>query len=416
MKHITIIDKKMFLLLLFVLLPLNTLVVAQDDDDPLPQTKINKNLKPLALDEFYSKREMQIAPALKGQLQKIRGDIHSKKLLFQVGYTTAMDQKLEELAGTKLPANLPQLAASQNQVAHQFIQLDSDARREFERLYPDKLPDLKIKPNAKLKAFDWRKHDKVTPVRNQRACGSCWAFTALGAYESSYLIRNNIAIDASEQYVLNCATGNSNNDAGSCAGGWWMPVFEYLIKHGVAKEVDAPYQWTDQPCNNTVATPYRAVAWGFVKPDGAIPSVAEMKQALIEYGPLAVAVRVTGAFQAYTGGVFNEMAAGSINHGVTLIGWDDNKGAWLIKNSWGTGWGSTCEYGSERGYMWITYGSNSIGVAAAWVRAQSVFYKLPDRFYKLLPIVIKPLPKPIINTSTQFKKNVATKPIETDDE
>jgi cathepsin L len=80
---------------------------------------------------------------------------------------------------------------------------------------------------------------------------------------------------------------------------------------------------------------------------------------------LAVAVRVTSAFQHYTGGVFNERDGGNVNHGVTLIGWDDNKQAWLIKNSWGTGWG-------EDGYMWINYNSNSIGYRAAWVQARNI--------------------------------------------
>ena len=69
--------------------------------------------------------------------------------------------------------------------------------------------------------------------------------------------------------------------------------------------------------------------------------------------------------------MFNEYDLSTVNHGVTLIGWDDSKvagdrkGAWLIKNSWGTGWG-TAAGGPERGYMWIAYGSNNIGYGAAW--------------------------------------------------
>lgn len=81
-------------------------------------------------------------------------------------------------------------------------------------------------------------------------------------------------------------------------------------------------------------------------------------------GPLAVAVNVTANFQSYTSGVFNENDNSGINHGVTLIGWDDNRNAWLIKNSWGTNWG-------DNGYMWINYNSNNIGYAAAWVKAKN---------------------------------------------
>jgi hypothetical protein len=83
---------------------------------------------------------------------------------------------------------------------------------------------------------------------------------------------------------------------------------------------------------------------------------------LCEHGPLAIAINATPAFQAYTSGTFNENDQGNINHAITLIGWDDSRNAWLIKNSWGTGWGMS-------GYAWVAYGSNRVGDGAAWVRA-----------------------------------------------
>jgi hypothetical protein len=78
--------------------------------------------------------------------------------------------------------------------------------------------------------------------------------------------------------------------------------------------------------------------------------------------------------------VFDEHSPGNINHAITLIGWDDSKQAWLIKNSWGTGWGSTCEYGTERGYMWIGYDSNKVGFNAAFVRAQQLAINLSGKW------------------------------------
>lgn len=119
------------------------------------------------------------------------------------------------------------------------------------------------------------------------------------------------------------------------------------------------------PANSDqILTAYdRALAWGYVneqKPD-QLPSVAQLKQALIEHGPLAMPIHGDACFSVYQGGVFNGHNAGEPNHVVVLIGWDDQKQAWLIKNSWGEEWG-------EKGFGWVAYGSNSIGQFAAWIQ------------------------------------------------
>lgn len=101
--------------------------------------------------------------------------------------------------------------------------------------------------------------------------------------------------------------------------------------------------------------PYKAVAWGYVDSTVEIPSVAALKKALFEYGPLGVTVAVTPAFQAYTSGVFNEGSNADINYAVLLVGWNNSKQAWRIKNSWGKDWG-------ESGYMWIAYTTNNDNV------------------------------------------------------
>ena len=119
-----------------------------------------------------------------------------------------------------------------------------------------------------------------------------------------------------------------------------------------------------QANTDRIATPFdRALAWGYVnekKPD-ELPSVEQLKKALIEYGPLVGPLRGDNCFSVYQGGVFNGHNLGDPTHDVVLIGWDDEKQAWLIKNSWGEEWG-------EKGYGWIAYGSNNIGRFAAWIQ------------------------------------------------
>ena len=84
-----------------------------------------------------------------------------------------------------------------------------------------------------------------------------------------------------------------------------------------------------------------------------------MKSVLLRRGPLAVAVSVGNEFFAYKSGVFSYNRHATSNHGVTIIGWHDSLNAWLIRNSWGIGWGMA-------GYMWITYGVSGIGDGAAY--------------------------------------------------
>jgi cathepsin L len=291
-------------------------------------------------------RELKAPLKIKQTLQTLRGQIAAQKLTFEVGYTAAADFPLSQLATLKAPADLSAQIKKQNALA--LLQL-----KKFV---------VPVAPicSAGAASYDWRKGGGSTPVKDQGGCGSCWDFATLGAFEGSWRIINHETVNASEQDVLDCS------GAGSCAGGWW--AFNYLINKKVAAEVSYPYTAVKGACK-AKARPYGAAAWGYVGTDHNIPSVAALKQALCAHGPLAVAVNATSAFQHYTGGVFNEHNTTKINHGVTLIGWSDSKKAWLVKNSWGTGWGSTCDYGTERGYIWIAYGSNNIGYAAAWTKA-----------------------------------------------
>jgi len=100
-------------------------------------------------------------------------------------------------------------------------------------------------------------------------------------------------------------------------------------------------------------------SWGYVGNSWSVPSTTAIKNAIYTYGPISVEVAVDGYFEGYSGGVFNANTAPFINHAVVLVGWDDTNGCWIMKNSWGTGWG-------ESGYMRIAYGCDQIGYGAAY--------------------------------------------------
>src|SRR5262245_21145220 len=338
-------------------------------------------------------REAKATAEVKAQLAKWRTRIQEDKLPYSVAYTTVLDRPKRMLTGTVAPKGLGQLMKKQGEVAAKLVEADDKAKASFKTTAKVALPGETLRKDLKLfslyTSFDWRTKGKVTPVRDQGGCGSCWAFGALGAYEGNYLIRNGgsaSGLDLAEQHILSCSK------AGSCGGGWHAGVFDFLIKTGTCRESALPYKGKDNPCPPKVSTPYRAVCWGYVPAQANhIPTVANMKKALLEHGPLVVALDVTNPFFAYHSGVFVDYATPTdpnkvkINHDVTLVGWNDKEKAWICKNSWGTGWG-------DKGYFKIRWNNNCIGYGAAWVRAKSNFYHLPPFFFKLMPNIL-PHPK-----------------------
>lgn len=228
----------------------------------------------------------------------------------------------------------------------------------------DRNTPLEIAPSTSLSAFGWNGSKTSTIVQYQGICGSCWAFTSAAVYETNYLLKNGKKLDVSEQAILDCAVDKSGNDAGSCDGGWYGGVFDYLTVKGAKTESEDPYKGKSGFCSSSSKTKYTVIKWGYVRRDAGIPSVKEMKEAIAKYGAVAATVKVTPAFQAYKSGIFDEHASVSapndVNHAITIVGWDDGKQAYLVKNSWGPNWG-------DKGYIWVEYGSNNIGYGAAWV-------------------------------------------------
>lgn len=220
---------------------------------------------------------------------------------------------------------------------------------------------------SQIKKYDLRIKKLIGPIRNQGECGACWAFAAAACYESNYAIKNKKLINVSEQDMVNCIYS-----ANGCQGGFPHLVFDAMCndRKRIADEKSQPYLSLISDCSDK-GSKYEAVNYGLLDYSYILPILRpfvtdlEIKEAIYYHGAVASGVYVGTEFLRYKEGVFSEHGNGRIaNHAVNIIGWDDEKGAWLIRNSWGNEWGID-------GYMWLEYGTNRIGSGASWVEAKT---------------------------------------------
>jgi C1A family cysteine protease len=217
-------------------------------------------------------------------------------------------------------------------------------------------------------AFDWRTKGVVPGVRDQGPCGSCWAFGTVGIMESAVKIATGVMTDLSEQFLVSC-----NRDGWGCVAGGYTKANKYhkdtlgmdQSQIGAVLESDMPYTASDSPCSIIVNHPYRLSDWQFVTgSEFTMPTISQIKNAIYTYGPVEAGVYVGSAFQGYSGGIFSTNETDSTfptwtNHRIILVGWDDSGQYWILRNSWGSGWG-------EGGYMRIKYNTSLVGQGTTW--------------------------------------------------
>jgi C1A family cysteine protease len=199
-------------------------------------------------------------------------------------------------------------------------------------------------------SLDWRNNggNFVTPVRNQGGCGSCWAFAATAALESLTLRVNNtpgVDLNLSEQVLVSCG------GAGSCSGGYISYASDYIRNTGLPLETCYPYTATNGSCGSACASyssaTYRIQSWSWVTTTS--PTVNAIRDALVSYGPLVTTFDVYNDFFSYMSGVYTHTTGDYAGgHAVLIVGYDDAGQYFIVKNSWGPGWG-------EAGYFKIAY-------------------------------------------------------------
>ena len=211
--------------------------------------------------------------------------------------------------------------------------------------------------------FDLRDWGWVTPIKNQGNMQSCWAFATAGTLESAILRYLGISISLSENNIQDIGIQYSRYGiSGMTEGGLIGAGGDYAL--GWFGLFESDYDVYDQLGK---ISPLIAPAGAIHIQDMVIIPARKnstdndlLKQALIKYGAVGISYHGTNILPYVKGAsqyIPDEIPP---NHGVTLIGWDDNyskdnfyitppgDGAWIIKNSWGDTVG-------DQGYFYISY-------------------------------------------------------------
>lgn len=253
--------------------------------------------------------------------------IHS----YELGMNHLGDMTIEEVAEKMLGLQTP---------------MDSDDTNTY---VPDEFEKLP-------KSIDYRKLGYVTPVRNQGSCGSCWAFSSVGALVGQLMKTTGQLVELSPQNLVDCVKENDG-----CGGGYMTNAFNYVkTNKGIDSEEAYPYVGEDQQCaynksgKAAACRGYKEVKKG---------SESALTSAVAKVGPVSVGIdAMQSTFQFYKRGVYYDPNCDkeNINHAVLAVGYGvtpKGKKYWIVKNSWGEEWG-------KQGYVLMARNrNNACGIA-----------------------------------------------------
>jgi hypothetical protein len=210
-------------------------------------------------------------------------------------------------------------------------------------------------------SVDWRNRfgwNWLTNIKDQGGCGSCYIFSAVGVFEAMLRIEHSTWCTRSEGDVGDSISLFFGAHA-KCQGGSPNEVLDWIKTNGLADPGCWPYRDVNQ-----VAQPTADRLGRTCKLDSyvTLSGEANMKTWIDTNGPISACFSCCDDFfdackndSVYICSTTPANIASGDGHCIVIVGYDDSKKAWLIRNSWGTGWGTN-------GYGWFGYGQGAQGL------------------------------------------------------
>ncbi len=215
-------------------------------------------------------------------------------------------------------------------------------------------------------SFDGREQGLVTPVKDQHGCECCYAFATVGMLESAILADNGAEYDLSENQAKECIYEAIVGTGGSCFGGTNRMVINLFTQDGSHSESDSPYKPQKGYCSYLPDPVIRVTDWNVLSLNNKA-STKTIKKNILNHGAVYSIIDESCLPRTYNGkSVLSGKSSGNVDHAILIIGWNDTRGAWIIKNSWGSLWG-------EDGYGYVAYNRAAIGTHASVITGYGMY-------------------------------------------